>query len=123
MPDVPGGCGPLPVFASSGSADLRICGTAATVGGTLAVCRLAGIRFMATGGTGGVHRGFAATPHVSADLPQVARTQALVVSTAPAAGRLRWTSSRSSPRRSPGYATRGYVGSPAHPPSWNWCTS
>jgi pseudouridine-5'-phosphate glycosidase len=53
---------------------------ATTVGGTLAVCRLAGIRFMATGGTGGVHRGFAAVPDVSADLPQIARTQALVVS-------------------------------------------
>ena len=35
---------------------------ATTVGGTLAVCRLAGIRFMATGGTGGVHRGFAPSP-------------------------------------------------------------
>jgi len=53
---------------------------ATTVGGTLAVCRLAGIRFMATGGTGGVHRGFAATLDVSADLGQIARTQALVVS-------------------------------------------
>jgi pseudouridine-5'-phosphate glycosidase len=53
---------------------------ATTVGGTLAVCRLAGIRFMATGGTGGVHRGFATVPDVSADLPQIARTQALVVS-------------------------------------------
>jgi pseudouridine-5'-phosphate glycosidase len=53
---------------------------ATTVGGTLAACRLAGIRFMATGGTGGVHRGFATVPDVSADLPQIARTQALVVS-------------------------------------------
>jgi pseudouridine-5'-phosphate glycosidase len=53
---------------------------ATTVGGTLAVCRLAGIRFMATGGTGGVHRGFATVPDVSADLPQIARTQVLVVS-------------------------------------------
>ncbi|MGP7999070.1 MAG: pseudouridine-5'-phosphate glycosidase [Streptosporangiaceae bacterium] len=51
-----------------------------TVGGTLAVCRLAGIQFMATGGTGGVHRGFAATLDVSADLAQIARTPALVVS-------------------------------------------
>ena len=53
---------------------------ATTVGGTLAVCRVAGIRFMATGGTGGVHRGFAATLDVSADLAQLARTPALVVS-------------------------------------------
>jgi pseudouridylate synthase len=50
-----------------------------TVGGTLAVCRAAGIRFMGTGGIGGVHRGFADTLDISADLPQLARTQALVV--------------------------------------------
>lgn len=51
-----------------------------TVGGTLAVCRLAGISFMATGGLGGVHRGFAQLPDISADLPQLARTPVLVVS-------------------------------------------
>ena len=50
-----------------------------TVGGTLAVCRVAGIRFVGTGGIGGVHRGFAQTLDVSADLPQLARTEALVV--------------------------------------------
>lgn len=50
-----------------------------TVGGTLAVCRLAGIRFMGTGGIGGVHRGFAETLDVSADLPQLTRTPAMVV--------------------------------------------
>jgi pseudouridylate synthase len=50
-----------------------------TVGGTLAVCRLAGISFMATGGIGGVHRGFAVSLDISADLPQIARTPALVV--------------------------------------------
>jgi pseudouridine-5'-phosphate glycosidase len=54
-----------------------------TVGGTLAVCRLAGIRFMGTGGTGGVHRGFAATLDISADLAQMARTQAVVVASGP----------------------------------------
>jgi pseudouridine-5'-phosphate glycosidase len=53
---------------------------ATTVGGTLAVCALAGIRFMGTGGIGGVHRGFAARPDVSADLAALARTQTLVVS-------------------------------------------
>ena len=53
---------------------------ATTVGGTLAACRAAGIRFMATGGTGGVHRGFAQSLDISADLPQIARTQAVVVS-------------------------------------------
>ena len=69
----------------AGARDLAACVVqgalgATTVGGTLAVCRLAGIAFMATGGTGGVHRGFAATLDVSADLPQIARTGALVVS-------------------------------------------
>ena len=53
---------------------------ATTVGGTLAVCRAAGIRFMGTGGLGGVHRGFPAPPDVSADLGELARTQAVVVS-------------------------------------------
>jgi pseudouridine-5'-phosphate glycosidase len=38
-----------------------------------------GIRFVGTGGIGGVHRGFAETLDVSADLPQLARTQAMVV--------------------------------------------
>jgi pseudouridine-5'-phosphate glycosidase len=68
-----------------GARDLAACVVqgalgATTVGGTLAVCRSAGIAFMATGGTGGVHRGFAATLDISADLPQIARTGALVVS-------------------------------------------
>ena len=44
---------------------------ATTVGGTLAACRLAGIRVMATGGIGGVHRGYAARPDVSADLAEI----------------------------------------------------
>lgn len=51
-----------------------------TVGGTLAVCHLARISFMATGGIGGVHRGFAHSLDISADLPQLARTPVLVVS-------------------------------------------
>jgi pseudouridylate synthase len=53
---------------------------ATTVGGTLAVCRSIGIRFMGTGGIGGVHRGFPDPPDVSADLGELARSQALVVS-------------------------------------------
>jgi pseudouridine-5'-phosphate glycosidase len=51
---------------------------ATTVGGTLAACRTAGIGFMATGGIGGVHRGNRLD--VSADLGELARTEALVVS-------------------------------------------
>jgi pseudouridylate synthase len=54
-----------------------------TVGGTLAACRLAGIRFMGTGGTGGVHRGFAVSLDISADLAQISRTQAVVVASGP----------------------------------------
>ncbi|HSX21628.1 MAG TPA: pseudouridine-5'-phosphate glycosidase [Gaiellaceae bacterium] len=53
---------------------------ATTVGGTLAVAQAAGISFMATGGLGGVHRGYPDPPDVSADLLQLARTPALVVS-------------------------------------------
>src|SRR5207253_9206964 len=53
---------------------------ATTVGGTLAVCRSAGIRFLATGGLGGVHRGWPTPPDVSADLQALSQTQALVVS-------------------------------------------
>ncbi len=53
---------------------------ATTVGGTLAVARAAGISWLATGGLGGVHRGWPDPPDVSADLAQLARTAALVVS-------------------------------------------
>jgi len=53
---------------------------ATTVGGTLAIAAAAGIPWMATGGLGGVHRGFPDPPDVSADLGQLARTRALVVS-------------------------------------------
>jgi pseudouridine-5'-phosphate glycosidase len=52
---------------------------ATTVGGTLAVCRVLGIRFMGTGGIGGVHRGFADSLDISGDLVQIARTPAVVV--------------------------------------------
>jgi pseudouridylate synthase len=68
----------------AGPRDLAACATqrtigATTVGGTLAVCRAAGIRFMGTGGIGGVHRGWQQTPDVSADLAELARTAAVVV--------------------------------------------
>jgi len=52
---------------------------ATTVGGTLAACRLAGIHTFATGGLGGVHRGFAQLPDVSADLGELSRSPVLVV--------------------------------------------
>lgn len=53
---------------------------ATTVGGTLTVCSAVGIRFMATGGLGGVHRGWPTPPDVSADLQALAQTPALVIS-------------------------------------------
>jgi pseudouridine-5'-phosphate glycosidase len=53
---------------------------ATTVGGTLVACRQAGIAFMATGGLGGVHRGWPNPPDVSADLDALARTSVLVIS-------------------------------------------
>jgi pseudouridine-5'-phosphate glycosidase len=68
-----------------GPRDLAVCVAqgavgATTVGGTLAVARVAGIPWLATGGIGGVHRGFPDPPDISADLAQLARTPALVVS-------------------------------------------
>jgi pseudouridine-5'-phosphate glycosidase len=68
-----------------GPRDLAACAVqgaigATTVGATVAVCRAAGIRFLATGGLGGVHRGFPAPPDVSADLAELARAETLVVS-------------------------------------------
>jgi pseudouridine-5'-phosphate glycosidase len=68
-----------------GPRDLAACAVqgavgATTAGATLAVCRRAGIRFFATGGLGGVHRGFPSPPDVSADLAELPRTEALVVS-------------------------------------------
>jgi pseudouridine-5'-phosphate glycosidase len=68
-----------------GPRDLAACAVqgavgATTVGGTLAVCRAAGIAVMATGGLGGVHRGWTGRPDVSSDLGELARTPTLVVS-------------------------------------------
>ena len=53
---------------------------ATTVGGTLVVAARTGIGVMATGGLGGVHRGWPTPPDVSADLHALAGTQVLVVS-------------------------------------------
>jgi pseudouridylate synthase len=68
-----------------GPRDLAACAVqrtvgATTVGGTLAACRLAGIRFMGTGGLGGVHRGWTAVPDVSADLVELAQAGVVVAS-------------------------------------------
>jgi len=68
-----------------GPRDLAACAVqgavgATTVGGALAVAGWVGIPFLGTGGIGGVHRGFPSPPDVSADLPALSRTAALVVS-------------------------------------------
>src|SRR5206468_233901 len=52
---------------------------ATTVGGTLAVCRAAGIKVLATGGLGGVHRAWPTPPDISADLALLPATACLVV--------------------------------------------
>ena len=84
--------GELERFAAAGDSarkagprDLAVCVAAGvlgatTVGGTLAVCSAADIHFVGTGGIGGVHRGFAERPDVSADLGELARASVLVVS-------------------------------------------
>jgi len=56
-----------------GPRDLAACALAGdvgatTVGGVLTVARTVGIRFLGTGGIGGVHRGYPHPPDVSADL-------------------------------------------------------
>lgn len=53
---------------------------ATTVAATMRIAALAGIRVFATGGTGGVHRGAAASFDVSADLTELAQTNVAVVS-------------------------------------------
>ena len=52
---------------------------ATTVAGTIRLAARAGIRIMATGGIGGVHRGGELTLDVSADLHELARTPVAVV--------------------------------------------
>lgn len=52
---------------------------ATTVAGTMLCASIAGIRFFATGGIGGVHRGAEKSMDVSADLTELSRTPVLVV--------------------------------------------
>ncbi len=56
---------------------------ATTVSATMILARLAGIEVFATGGIGGVHRGFEASMDVSADLFELAHTQMIVVCSGP----------------------------------------
>lgn len=66
-----------------GPRDLAACAItgdigATTVGGVLAAARTVGIRFMGTGGIGGVHRGYPSPPDVSADLIALVAAPVLV---------------------------------------------
>lgn len=66
-----------------GPRDLAACAVAGdvgatTVGGVLRVASQVGIRFMGTGGIGGVHRGYPSPPDVSADLIALVTAPVLV---------------------------------------------
>ncbi|MFZ2257413.1 MAG: pseudouridine-5'-phosphate glycosidase [Clostridiaceae bacterium] len=50
-----------------------------TVGATMIIAELAGIKVFATGGIGGVHRGAQTTMDISADLEELGKTNVLVV--------------------------------------------
>ena len=52
---------------------------ATTVAATMICANLAGIKFFATGGIGGVHRGASESFDISADLPEFTRTPVMVV--------------------------------------------
>src|SRR6185436_3909052 len=74
-----------PAARKLGPRDLAACAVqgavgATTVGGTLTAAAAVGIRFMGTGGLGGVHRGLPTPPDVSADLGACARVPALIAS-------------------------------------------
>jgi pseudouridylate synthase len=76
--------GATPEARKVGPRDLAACAAqgdlgATTAGATLAVCRTVGIGFLGTGGLGGVHRGWSERPDISADVGELARTEALVV--------------------------------------------
>jgi pseudouridine-5'-phosphate glycosidase len=73
-----------PDARKAGPRDLAACAAqgaigATTVGGTLTVARAAGIRVMGTGGIGGVHRGWAQSFDISADIGALSNTPAIVV--------------------------------------------
>ena len=66
-----------------GPRDLAACAVACdvgatTVGGLLVVARSLGIRFLGTGGIGGVHRGYPSPPDVSADIVALVTSPTLV---------------------------------------------
>jgi pseudouridylate synthase len=66
--------GPRDVAACAVAGDVG----ATTVGGVLVVARGLGIRFLGTGGIGGVHRGYPSPPDVSADIVALVTSPVLV---------------------------------------------
>ena len=58
---------------------------ATTVTTTMMIAHMAGIRFFATGGIGGVHRGVETTMDISADLEELAQTGVMVICAGPKA--------------------------------------
>jgi pseudouridine-5'-phosphate glycosidase len=72
-----------PAARKVGPRDLAACAVAGdvgatTVGGLLVVARSLGIRFLGTGGIGGVHRGYPSPPDVSADVVALVTSPVLV---------------------------------------------
>ena len=72
-----------PAARKVGPRDLAACAIAGdvgatTVGGLLVVARSLGIRFLGTGGIGGVHRGYPSPPDVSADIVALVTSPVLV---------------------------------------------
>lgn len=72
-----------PYARKIGPRDLAACAVAGdvgatTVGGLLVVARFVGIRFLGTGGIGGVHRGYPSPPDVSADIVALVTSPVLV---------------------------------------------
>ena len=59
---------------------MELDGGAATVSATMIIASLAGIRFFATGGVGGVHRGAESSMDISADLTELSLTDVCVIS-------------------------------------------
>jgi pseudouridine-5'-phosphate glycosidase len=76
--------GTTSTFRKAGRRDLGLVAArredaATTVSATLRIARLAGIRVMATGGLGGVHRGASETFDISTDLDEPARADGMLV--------------------------------------------
>ena len=95
---------------------------ATTVTTTMIVAAYAGIRFFATGGIGGVHRGAEPTLDISADLQELAHTPVCVIC-AGAKSRLGSSISRRRACRCSACARTSCLRSTAAPPASSWTTT